>query len=176
MDGAGLSAALFCAFLGAAAGAQTLGEIEAYLDGEPRYWHTIMVDRGERQFPTAMFRVHESGVDLFLQGHSGPVFSTEQVISIDLRLGPDLEPVSGGLLYLPGGIGGPLWTTQDALQASQFDVLSIDFSDDGGHVEAIFEGEICLSTGPTLRSEPATCRDVAGRVLTELVAYQPTPP
>lgn len=159
--------------VGSAAHGEVLGWIEADLGGKEMSWHTITVARTDGDIATASLRLGPRLTEFQIQGHRTAAFTSRDVLSLDLRYPVPFElgapPVAIDILYMPEGMGGPFWTSAGAGMAPVVQLLSLDVWGSYGRVEALFAGELCLRPIISSATDPDTCRDLTGRIETELL-------
>lgn len=163
-------AALTCA--ATAARADELGRIAARFDGAELVWQTVAVRRADGTMATASLRLGPRMTELYLQGHRAGGDTRTDVFSLDLRYGSPYsdgaEPLFADILYMPEGMGGPFWTSDGAAEMPTIRVLTLEVWGGFGRVDAVFAGELCLKERITAAPDPTRCKEVTGRVETEL--------
>lgn len=153
-------------------GAQELGRIDGTLDGAARSWHTIQRTRMGRTVATASLVQGPRLTELNIQGHPEPRFSTDDVLSLEVRyLGAyftGADPVSVDILHMPKGMGGPFWTTKGAPRPPSVEIVSLDVWGNFGRLHAAFAGLICQRKIISAATDPDDCKEVTGVVETDL--------
>ncbi len=161
------------------AAAQGLGRIEARIGAVDMRWHTITTERAGGTEASAGLRFGPRLTELQIQGFPGPQFTSTNAISVDVRyLGPyapDAVPMSVDILYMPEGMGGPFWTSNGAPIAPTVRVLALDVWGAFGRIDLLFSGELCLRKIISAATDQGRCREVTGRIETELFVDYGTP-
>ena len=151
---------------------EILGRIEARLGDAEMAWNTITGTRGNGTMATASLRLGPRLTELHIEGFPGADFTSQGVLSLDLRYltpySPDRAPLAVDILYMPDGMGGPFWTSDGASMAPVVRVLSLDVWGAVGRVDALFAADLCLRPIISSATDPDTCRALSGRVETEL--------
>ena len=170
--GGGIAVALLAVFP-LVSGAGELGRITAFLDGQERTWHTITMEQLGGDVATASLTLGARLTELQVQGHPEPRFSTDDMLSLEVRyLGPyapDATPLSLDIMYMPDGMGGPFWTTRGAPVQPEIDILVLDVWGGFGRLQAVFSGRLCLRRIISSATDPTTCKQVSGLIDTRLV-------
>ncbi|MBF9030455.1 hypothetical protein HKCCE3408_08615 [Rhodobacterales bacterium HKCCE3408] len=167
-----LGAALSCA----AAGAEEFGTIETTYAGEGRTWFTIsMVQDGETLASADLSEGRMGLVNLHLQGHPRPTFTSSDVLSIDAtfmgEVAAGAEPMTLEIMYLPEGMSGPIWTSQDAPTPPMIVLETLETAEAGqvGSVAATFAGEVCFRASMREEPDPTNCNTIEGRIDSQLL-------
>lgn len=166
--------ALVLVMLPVSAMAETLGQITAFLDGNKRVWHTITMEQGGRQIPTATFQQRANLAELKLQGHPIPEFTSKEALSIDAQFsgqyGPDSVPISVDILYTPYGLTGPFWTSRGARMEPRLQIIELEAWGGIGRLVAVISGEVCKRPRLFSRTDPDDCMSFTGKVETRIDA------
>ena len=154
--------------------ADTLGQMTGFLDGDRHVWHLIAFEQGERRISSASFRQTSYNAELILHGHSGPRFASRGGLSLEVRYKGTFErtatPIGLDILYLPEGLRGPIWTSNDAPTAPTIEIIDFDVWGDVGHVEAVFSAQLCLRRTLYAPTDTTACKALSGQVATDLAA------
>lgn len=162
------------AFMGLAgpAYAEELGRMTAFLDGEERVWYTITFPQAGETVYTATLERKPYQVELLLQGHPVPAFTSKDALSVDARFPGDYtlgdDPLSVEILYTPNGLSGPLWTSRGAPTAPRLQIVELDAWGGAGHLVAVVSGEICRRARLFSRTDPSDCKRISGKIETRL--------
>ena len=152
--------------------AEDLGRITAFLDGEERQWHTITFRQSDRDIATATFRQSGHLAELQIQGHPISEFTSKDVLSIDVRYrglySADAKPMAVDNLFTPGGLSGPLWTSRDAPEPAEVQILAFDIWGDVGELTAIFSGQICKKPRLFSQTNTTDCMRLNGLIETRV--------
>ena len=163
---------IFLIYLAAPASAETLGRMTAFLDGVPLDWHLITFVKGGEVTASASFRQTPYKAELILHGHAKERFASKGGLSVEARFGGvfevGAEPIGLDILYLPEGLRGPIWTSNDATTAPRIEIIAFDVWGDVGHVEAVFQGELCLRQFIYSPTDTSQCKSLSGQVTTDL--------
>ena len=154
------------------AAAEELGRMTAFLDGEEHVWYTITFPQAGETVYTATLERKPYQVELLLQGHPVPAFTSKDVLSVDARFSGDYalgdEPLSVEILYTPNGLSGPLWTSRGAATAPRLQIVELDAWGGAGHVVAVVSGEICRRARLFSRTDRSDCKRISGKIETRL--------
>lgn len=146
--------------------AEEMGTIDADLGGEAKTWYTITLGGNSTDDSSATFDDEGGFAMLHLQGHPGDRFTTNDVISVDLMwmgtFSAEKAPISVEFLYMPNGMTGPFWTSEDAPQpaTADFDVVV----EGDPKVTGTFSGMLCFKEGITTPVDTANCKPFSGTV------------
>lgn len=161
------------------AAAGELGYLGARLGDTERLWFTITTERRGRTDASAMIRLGPRLTEIHVQGYPGREFTSRDVFSVETRyighFAPGMVPMSVDILYMPDGMGGPFWTSNGAGFAPVVRVLELDVWGAVGEMDMLFFGELCLKPYISAATDPETCREVSGRVVTELFVQRGPP-
>lgn len=145
----------------------------AFVDGAPMGWHLITFEKGGEVTASASFRQTPHKAELILHGHAGERFASKGGLSIEVRYGgiydAGAEPIGLDILYLPEGLRGPIWTSNDANTAPSIEIIAFDVWGNVGHVEAVFQAELCLRRYIYSPTDTTRCKTLSGQVATDLV-------
>ncbi len=165
--------ALILAGLPWAAVAAELGQINAFLDGEERVWHTITMEQGDRQIATATWQQRPYLAELLLQGHPVPEFTSKEALSIDTSFGGQYasgnEPISVEILYTPNGLSGPLWTSRGAPVEARLQIIELEIWGGVGRLVAVITGQVCMRPRLFSQTDVTDCKMLNGKIETRLV-------
>lgn len=168
--------ALILAMLPFSAMAEALGQITAFLDGNKRVWHTITMEQGGRQVPTATFQQRANLAELKLQGHPIPEFTNKEALSIDAQFQGQYNlgsvPTSVEILYTPNGLTGPFWTSRGARLQPRLQIVELEAWGGVGRLVAVVSGEVCKRPRLFSRTDPDDCMTFTGKVETRIDAIQ----
>lgn len=157
-----------------AAADETLGRMTAFLNGESMSWHLITFRQGGRLTSSASFRQNAHKAELILHGHAEPRFTSKGALTIEVRYEgiyeAGAEPIGMDILYLPEGMRGPIWTSNDAPEPPRIEFLAFDIWGDVGRLEAVFSGQLCLRRFIYSPTDTSQCMTLSGQVTTEFVA------
>jgi hypothetical protein len=160
------------ALLPALAGAEELGRITAFLDGEERVWHTITFEQGGKSVSTATWEQKPYLAELVLQGHPVAAFTSKDVLSIDAQFRGQYAdgdaPIAIEILYTPSGLAGPLWTSRDAPTSPRLQVVELEAWGRIGRLVAVITGEVCRRPRLFSRTDTTDCKSLSGKISTRL--------
>ena len=126
-----------------------LGQIRAFLDGDERIWHTIVMQQGGKSVATASFKQSAHHGDLYLQGHLEPRFVSKGMLSVEVRyagqFAPEAEPRSIEIIYLPNGMGGKFFTTRGTEPPPRFQIVDFNVWGARGEIIAAFSANLCAA-------------------------------
>lgn len=152
---------------------ETLGRMTAFVDGVPRSWHLITFEKGGELTSSAGFRQTAHKAEFFLHGHARPEFTSKGGLSLEVRYpgryAPDVQPMGIDILYLPEGLRGPIWTSNDAPEPPSIEVIAFDVWGGVGYFEAVFQAQLCLREFIYSPTDTSQCLSVSGQVSTELL-------
>lgn len=172
MKGPGLTALALWATLSLPTGAEELGQVTAFVDGEERVWYTITFPQAGETVFTASLEQKPYQMELLIQGHPVRRFTSKEVLSVDARFAGTYEvgdaPLSVEILYTPNGLSGPLWTSRGAADAPRLQIIELTAWGGTGDLVAIVSGEICRRARLFSQTDRSDCKRVSGKIETRL--------
>lgn len=156
------------AMAGPAAANETIGSMEAAIDGEMRTWRTLSVP--SEGTATAQFRDLGGVTSVSVQGHpeEGPVMS--DVLSFEATLmgeGAGASVISATVSHFPGGMSEPFFVSDESGVAPTIEWTRLEVSD-GGMAEGRFSATLCRRASMFAEIDLGDCRDVEGTFSTQL--------
>lgn len=165
--------ALACAGLCPLAGpglAQEVGQVQAQWGGALTSWAVVTTARQAGPVYAAEFDPVRLGYEVTVQAVADAARPRQDTISFELLLvqqpGGGHGFQAGDILYLPGGMSGPFWTSRNS--PLTVEVLHFDLWGDVGALEAVFDGTLCHRAQMSAPVDRENCQAINGFLTTEL--------
>jgi hypothetical protein len=139
---------------------ETIGTIEAKIDGEAREWRALAPDPSGTDYNTSL-QMFGPMQTVSIMGFPLDRITMKEIIQIDFAMmSGSLEMIDQNVIYAPDGISRT-WTSLEGENLITLENFEVTESE--AKVSGRFAGRVCLRETMFTEPDPAQCKDIEGR-------------